>query len=185
MPRPQRPTTPTGARALRALSLAAPVACGLLAACGGSGSPPASNAAVKEQSQEQNAETKFAAFARCLREHGVNAEAQSRPGGGHGLKISPGKASGPAAMEAAEKACARYRPEEQRGSPSPQQKVELQEATQKFAKCMREHGIEVEARASGGILIHVRPGGGGPNPESPAFKKAQGACHGLLPGGGP
>ena len=161
----------------------------LLAACGGS-SP--TNAASAERSKEEKAETKFADFAKCLREHGINAEAISHPGGGHGLKVSPGSAgSGPAAMETAEKACARYRPEPQKANLSPQQKVALEDAVQKFSKCMREHGIKVETSTKGGgvqIGIHVRAGeAGAPNPESPAFQAAQKACQGLLPApkGGP
>jgi len=172
---------------LTVLCIAAPSL--LLAACGGS-SP--TNAASAERSQEQKAETKFADFAKCLREHGINAEAISHPGSGHGLKVSPGQAGGgPAAMEAAEKACARYRPEKQRVSLSPQQKVEHEEQVQKFAKCMREHGIKIEASTAGGgvqIRIHAHPGAeGGPNPESPAFQSAQQACQKLLlfKGGGP
>jgi hypothetical protein len=156
----------------------------LLSACGGS-SP--TDAASAERSREQKAETKFADFAKCLREHGVNAEAISHPGGGHGLKVSPGPAgAGPAAMEAAAQSCARYRPEPQKGNSSPQQKVELEETVQKFAKCMREHGIKVEASTQGGgiqIHIHAHPGEeGAPNPESPAFQKSQSACQKLLPG---
>lgn len=163
-----------------------------LAACGGS--DPSSSAAASERSQEQAAETKFADFAKCLREHGVNAEAISHPGGGHGLKVSPGNARGPAAFEAAQKACARYRPEPKKVNLSPQQKVELQEGVQKFAKCMREHGIHVETSTQGGgfqIGVHRSAGGGGagePNPESPAFQRAQTACQKLLPkppGAGP
>jgi hypothetical protein len=188
MPRPHRITTSSGARALRTLRLAvlAPLlAGGLLAACGGSGSSSASSAAAKEQSEEQKAETKFADFARCLREHGVNAEAVSHTGGGHGVKIMPGR-GGPAAMGAAETACARYRPEEPRkGSEPPQVKVEREEALQRFAKCMREHGIKVEAGPSGGVFFQGKPGSGGPNPESPGFKQAQSACQKLVPGGSP
>jgi hypothetical protein len=154
----------------------------LVVACGGS-SP--TNSASAERSREQQAETKFADFARCLREHGVNAEAISHPGGGHGLKVSPGQAgSGPAAMEAAEKACARYRPAPEHVNLSPQEKVERAEAVEKFARCMREHGIEVHASSSEGrvsIQIHGKPGSGGPNPESPAFQKAQQSCQALLP----
>jgi len=160
-------------------------ACVALTACGGSGSPSPSAATAHERSEEQTAETKFQDFAKCLREHGVNAEAVSRPGGAHGLKISPGIAKSPAGVEAADKACARYRPEEQRGTPSPQQKAELDDALQRFAKCMREHGIKVQASASGGIFIHSNPGSGEANPEGPAFKAAQGACRKLLPDGGP
>jgi hypothetical protein len=160
-----------------------------LAACGGSDSP--SSAAANERSQEQQAETKFADFAKCLREHGVNAEAISHPGGGHGLKVSPGSARGPAAFEAAQKACARYRPEPKKVNLSPQQKVQLEEGVQRFAKCMREHGIHVEASTHGGsvqIGINRSGGNGEPNPESPAFQRAQAACQKLLPrppGAGP
>jgi hypothetical protein len=158
----------------------------LLAACGGSSSPSSASTAAREQ----QAEVKLADFARCLREHGVNAEAISHPGGGHGLKVSPGQAgAGPAAMEAAEKACARYQPAPQKLNLSPQEKVEQEEAVQKFAKCMREHGIKVEASTQGGgvhIAIRVHPGqGGAPNPESPAFQKAQHSCQKLLPFKGP
>jgi hypothetical protein len=167
-------------------ALAALLAGGLLAGCGTTGSPSASNAAAKESSREQIAETKFQDFARCLREHGVNAEALNRRDGGHGLKISPrNPGEGPATMEAAEKACARFKPEEQRGNPSPQQKVALEEAVRRFAKCMREHGIAVEVGPNGNVLIRGKSGGGGLNPESPGFKAAQAKCHKLLPGGGP
>ncbi len=157
-----------------------------LAACGGSS--PTSNAANEEQAREQKAEAKFADFARCLREHGVNAESVSHSGGAHGLKVSPGS-GGPQQFEAAEKACARYRPAPQKANLSPQQKVEQEESVRKFAKCMREHGIKIEASTQGGgvqIRIHAHPGAeGAPNPESPTFQTAQKDCSGLLPGGGP
>src|ERR1700726_3321172 len=128
----QRPHGGT-ARHLRALGLAVlvPLLAGLLTACGGSGSPSAS-AAAKEQCNE----TKLADYARCMREHGFDAEVANVPGGGRGLKIRPGSALGPADSEAAEKACARYRPEPKPVNLSPQQKVEREEAVQKFAKCM-------------------------------------------------
>jgi hypothetical protein len=165
----------------------------ILAACGGS-SP--TSTAENEQTREQKAEARFADFARCLREHGVEAEAISHPGGGHGLKIGPGPGSsgaseGPQQMEAAEKACARYRPAPQKVNLSPQERVEREEAVQKFAKCMREHGIKVETSTQGGgvqirIRAHAGAGAeGGPIPESPAFQTAQKDCSGLLPGGGP
>jgi hypothetical protein len=160
----------------------------VLAACGGSNSP--SDAAANERSQEQKAEAKFADFAKCLREHGINAESVSHPGGAHDLKIQ-GDNAGPATMEAAQKACARYQPAPQKANLSPQQKVEQEEGVLKFAKCMREHGIKVEASTPGGgvqIRIHAHAGAGaegGPIPESPAFQTAQKDCSGLLPRGGP
>ncbi len=168
--------------ALAALALL--TASALLTACGGSS--PGRNAASSEQSQEREAEKKVASFARCLREHGVNAESVTGPNGGQGLKIggAAGGKSSPQAMEAAQRACARYRPEPKTVNLSPQQKVEQEEAVQKFARCMREHGIKVEASAKGGgiqISIHSHPGSGEPNPESPGFQRAQEACQKLLP----
>ena len=148
-----------------------------LAACGGS-SPSSTSSAAKEQ----QAEVKFADFAKCLREHGIEAATATAPGGqGHGLRV---KGASPAKMEAAQSACKKYQPEQQKLNLSPQEKVERAEAVEKFAKCMREHGIEVHASSSGGgvsIRIHGGPGVGGPNPESPAFQKAQNSCQGLLP----
>ena len=177
MSRRHAPTT----RTWRALVLAASATLltGLLAACGGSSSSP-SNAA-----QEQKAETKLADAARCFREHGVNAEVATLLGGGRGLKMSPGGRAGkvPGLMQAAQKACAHYQPEPQKLNLSPQQKVEREEDVQKFAKCMREHGIKVEASAKNGRVQILLPGhpGTGPNPESPAFKQAQSTCQKLLP----
>jgi hypothetical protein len=150
----------------------------LLAACGGPSPSSTSSAA-----SEQQAEVKFADFAKCLREHGIEATAATGPGGeGHGLRIKG--SGGPAKMEAAQSACKKYQPEPQKLNLSPQEKVERAEAVEKFAKCMREHGIEVHGSSSEGrvsIQIHGKPGGGGPNPESPAFQKAQSSCQGLLP----
>ena len=74
-------------------------------------------------------------------------------------------------------------PEEQRGSPSPQQKVELEEAAQKFAKCMREHGIEVQASASGGIFIRQARQRRA-EPRKPRLQEGAGRLPRLLPGGG-
>ena len=181
MPSAQPPSTSGRARSPRALVLcafAALLAGTLLSACGGSSSH---DAASNEQAQEREAETRNADFARCLREHGIKAETVTGPAGGHGLKIEGG---GPQSMEAAQKACARYRPLAKKVNLSPQQKVEVEEAVQKFARCMREHGIKVETSTHGGgvqIGIHSHGGGGEPNPESPGFQKAQEACQHLMP----
>src|SRR5271170_7512544 len=83
----------------------------LLAACGGS-SPSSTSSAAKEQ----QAEVKFADFAKCLREHGIEATAAAGPGGeGQGLRIKGANgAAGPAKMEAAQNACKKYQPEPQK-----------------------------------------------------------------------
>jgi hypothetical protein len=152
----------------------------LLTACGGSGGSGPNSSAAK------NAEDALK-FSRCMREHGVSNFPDPETSGGVtrfrgtgnvDLKVAPQK------MEAAQNACKRYSPVEQVHL-SPQEKVEREEAVQKFARCMREHGVKVETSTAGGgvgIRIHPGKGEGGPNPESPAFQGAQKACQGLLPG---
>ncbi len=172
--------TPRGRASLfRVLALAAPAAAALtLLACGGGN--PTTRALAAERAAEQNTEVKFQDFAKCLREHGIEAEAQT-----HGIKVDAGSE---AAMKAAEKSCARFRPPEQRGTNrmSAQEKVGIEERLQRFGKCMREHGVQLEVSAEGGDPhIEVHPGAGGADPESPAFRSAQQACSKLLPRGGP
>jgi hypothetical protein len=164
---------------MRTLGLAALalLLAGLLVACGGS-SPHQSLSAREQTEAKQEID-----FARCLREHGFDAEVASS-----GLKISPGNAhGGPEAQEAAQTACARrYDPEVQLVNRAPQQRVEREEAVQRFARCMREHGINVEASAYRGaptVHVHSHPGSGEPNPESPSFQQTQATCQKLLPKG--
>jgi hypothetical protein len=145
----------------------------LLAACGGSGS---------KGTASQGNEEKVVKFARCLREHGVNVSTSTGSGGGT-LRIN---GTNPRAMEAAQNACKRYQPSAGKENLTPQEKVAREEAVLKFAKCMREHGINIHAStAEGGVKVGIQGGPGGPNPESPAFQAAQKACQGLLPFKGP
>lgn len=152
-------------------------ACALVAACGGSSGGP--SAAAKEHAAQTDAETKLAEYARCLREHGVEAQATSHPGGGPALAVGPTtSAGGPVVMEVAQQACARYRAEEAgTGNPSPQQRVQEEERGLRFGKCMREHGIKAEERVSGNS-VRMLVGGRQPNAESPAFQRAMSVCGG-------
>jgi hypothetical protein len=155
--------------------LAAIGAAALLAACGGSGKA-ADPAATSEQSREQQ----FLRLAKCLREHGVNV---GTPTGGGPIRVQGQGSAAPKQFESARNACAKYATG-LRPKLSPQERVAREEAVQKFAKCMREHGIKVEAKTGEGgtaIGIHVGSSEGGPNPESPAFQTAQKACQSLLP----
>jgi hypothetical protein len=150
----------------------------LLAACGGSS--PTTGAS--------NPADRALAFARCMREHGVKGFPNPEVSG-RAVRFqfsARGKAGGatPQTMEAAQKACRRFAPGEGRKL-SPQEKVQREEQVRKFARCMREHGVKLQAGTSsngGGFQIRIGgPRGGGPNPESPAFQAAQKACSGLLP----
>jgi hypothetical protein len=149
-----------------------------LAACGGSSSPSSDSGGSSDESALK--------FSKCMRENGVKnfPNPETSAGGATKLqfKVNKGEVSRQT-MEAAQKACQHFQEEEAKEGPelSPRQKVEQEEAVEKFAKCMREHGIEVEAGTAGGG-ISVKIGRGGPNPESPAFRSAQEACQGMLPG---
>src|SRR5919201_159324 len=71
------------------------------------------------------------------------------------------------------------------------------EGALKFAKCMRENGIDMPdpkfSGSGGGVTFQLGTGSrngssGGPNPDSPAFKAADKVCHSKLAGlgkGGP
>jgi hypothetical protein len=55
-----------------------------------------------------------------------------------------------------------------------------------FSACMRAHGLkDFPDPSSGGLRIHVQPGGD-LDPNNSTFRNAQQACKGLLPfkGGG-
>ena len=178
---PSETTRPRADTALRILAvLAAPAACLALLACGGSST--ATDAAATERATEQRDEHKAAEFAKCLREHGVQASA-SASGGGVQLRIHAAPGTGKQTMGAAQTACAKYRPGAKKIDLSPQEKVKREEEVLKFAKCMREHGIDVHTEVGGGAIaigIHGSSSGTGPNPGSPSFQAAQKACSGYL-----
>ncbi|HXB15758.1 MAG TPA: hypothetical protein VNV44_08435 [Solirubrobacteraceae bacterium] len=180
---PPSETTPPRVRgqAARALALLAALSAGLaLLACGSSKN--AGDPLAGEQAKEHADEVKAQKFAKCLREHGVQASASRAAGGGLQLRFQGSPGSGPRGAEAAQNACAKYRPGEKRVNLSPQEKVKREEEILKFAKCMREHGIDIHTEVGGGkIAIGIHGSSSGPNPGSPAFQAAQKACSGDLP----
>jgi hypothetical protein len=139
-----------------------------LAACGGSGS--SANASNSQDNEQQ-----IVKFARCMREHGVEA---STPNGAGGGPIRA-KSTSPQVMEAAQKACQRYQPKGGKENLSPAERAEREDQVAKFAKCMREHGVQVQTmtRGAGGFGVKLN----GVNPESPGFQAAQKACERFLP----
>jgi len=138
----------------------------VLVACGGSGSSP--NAGTKTDNEQQTLN-----FTRCMREHGVNI---STPNGAGGPINVTG--TSPQVMEAAQKACSRYRPQGGPEKLSPAERAAREDAVQSFARCMRSHGVEVQAQTQGGA---VRIGVHANAKENPAFQAAQKACESYLP----
>jgi hypothetical protein len=122
-------------------------------------------------------------FARCMRQHGIDMPDPKFNGNGITQKFTARAGSpGPddPTFKAAQQACQKYLPNG--GQPT---KPNLQEQQQMlaFARCMRQHGIDVpDPKPGGGIDL----GGGGPgtaNPDSPRFKAAEQACQQYEPKG--
>jgi hypothetical protein len=153
----------------------------VISACGGSSGAPT----------RTDPADRALAFSRCMRSHGIKDFPDPQVGAGGAVKLQfkagPGSPD-PQKMGKAQEAC-RHLIAAGEKKLSPQERVEREEQVNKFARCMREHGVNVHAStAGGGAQIQIRPGGGGggPNPESPSFQAAQKAFQGLLPfKGGP
>jgi hypothetical protein len=155
----------------RCAVLAAPAATLLLAACGGSnGDNPAA---------DQPNDAKRLAFAACLRRAGVAVTENGR--GGFDIRVPSSIAE--ARMKRIERDCAR----KTGGGPgggrqaTPEQKAQFLDQALAFARCMRAHGVEMTDPKPdrNGIQIGIKGSSGDPN--SPVFRRAQGACGSLNP----
>ena len=141
-------------------------------------------------------------FAKCMREHGVDFPDPQRVGqGGIKMTMKGGPGTNTAKVQAAEKDCQKYMQVGGGRAPSAAERAKIQNAMLDYAKCMRAHGVDMPdpkfSGSGGGATFQFGAPGGkggqtGPNPESPAFKQADKACHGKLadvekdgPGGGP
>ncbi|MFC4908965.1 hypothetical protein [Actinomadura gamaensis] len=159
-----------------------------LAACGGGGS---GDKVADQTAKKADETTRMRDFAKCMREHGVDMpdpDADGRvtmrlskgPGGGNGGLGDDSQ------MKAAQKACQHLMPNG--GKPRKMSPQDLDKA-RKLARCMREHGVNmqdpgpdgrIEIKATGGP--GKREAGTGPDSD-PKFKAAQDACKQYQPGG--
>ncbi len=147
-----------------------------VASLSGSNKPTATTSANSSKDFKQAA----LEFARCMRQHGIDMPDPKFAADG---RVTQELRSGPGRMgpddpkfKAAQQACQKYMPNGgQLKKPNPQQQQQMLA----FARCMRQHGIDVpDPGASGGIEIkNVRP-------DDPKFKAAQQACQKLLPNAG-
>jgi hypothetical protein len=161
-----------------------------VAACGGGGkangvaSLNGSNKPTATTSGGGSSDPRQAAlnFARCMRQHGIDVP-DPKPGGG--IEIKGG--GGPGGVnpddpkfKAAQQACNKYLPN---GGQPPKPNPQEQQQMLAFARCMRQHGINIpDPSPNGGI--EIKGGPGGVNPDSPTFKAAQQACQQYEPKGG-
>jgi hypothetical protein len=120
-------------------------------------------------------------FAKCMREHGVDmpdpeVDDQGRirvrvGAGGAGRRPDPKK------LEAAQEACGSLMGGG--GDGDRQLDPAERDAMVDFARCMREHGIDMPDPTGDGLVLR-RDGKGGPDPGSEEFQAAEKACEHLL-----
>ena len=140
---------------------------------GGRGDPTQSTASGAAKDPEQAA----LAFARCMRQHGIDVpDPEVDDQGRMKLRIGgPGAKPDPRKLEAAQRACGTPF-----GGDGPRQlDPKARDAMVDYARCMREHGIDLPDPTDGGLVVRKRSGqgkGDGPDPESPEFQAADRAC---------
>jgi hypothetical protein len=164
-----------------------------VAACGGGGGGKANGVAsltgankpttttAAGPPSKQDAQQAALAFARCMRQHGINMPdpkvsgnkiTQELPGGRGG-----GKGPDDPTFKAAQQACNKYLPNGgQPIKPDPQEQQQMLA----FARCMRQHGIDLPDPNPNGDGIVIGPKTG-VNPDDPKFKAAEQACQQYAP----
>jgi hypothetical protein len=134
------------------------------------------------------------AFARCMRENGVDMpDPIVETDGGGGISIGqagPDSTVSKDAFREADEIC-RHFMEAAMPEAGPPLSAEDMDKMLAFAQCMREHGIDMEdPTADGGIRVQIGSGsssaggtGGAPVPiNEPELEAAHAACNSLLPG---
>ncbi len=148
-------------------------------ACGGS------DAGDRPQGAGERAQDGALRFARCIREHGVNMP-DPEVGGNGMVKIAPGPGQGDdmrpenPKVRRAMAACEKHLPQGGPGEVDEQQAARFQDDFVRYARCMREHGVNMPDPGPNGGFVFKRGDPKAPDPESPAFKRADRECHHLL-----
>jgi hypothetical protein len=168
-----------------------------VASADGSGGATAENASTEEKVDPEQAGLDFA---RCMREHGVDMP-DPKSGGDGFIMVGPGpagasaSASGsgevqagraPEGFQEANEAC-RHHLEALIQDGGPPMDAEAQDKALKFARCMREHGIDMPDPdfSGGGAGLRIQIGADGIDPGSQTFQDAQKACGSLFGPDGP
>jgi hypothetical protein len=168
----------------------------LLAACGGGGggngvasaggqSASQSNKGGKGKPTKAEKEEAGRKFAQCMREHGIDIPdpkfdenggpvvfSDTANGGGQG-QPPPDQQK----LEQANKDCEHFIKDVVNGSgrkPDPAEQKKIQEQALAFAKCMREHSIDMPDPKIQDGGVQITPGGADPN--DPKFREAQKVC---------
>src|SRR5262245_20810741 len=113
-------------------------------------------------------------FAQCMREHGVDMP--DPVNGRFDLRVKPGDRQ---KAEEAQQACRKYL-ENAAPRMSEEDQQKMREAALDYAKCMREHGIDMpdpQFQEGGGMTMRIPRG---TREDDPKFKDAQEACEPIL-----
>jgi hypothetical protein len=174
------------------LALAATLALGACGSDDGGGSGAPSTA-----SREDKAFDGALKFSKCMRDHGVDFPDPQRVGSG-GIKLTARNINpNDPKTKAAQSACQKYMQIGGGETLDPARRAKLQEAALDYARCMRQHGVDMpdpQLSGKGGLTFQAGPrsgGTGGPstsgngkglgvNPDSPRFKAADKACNHFL-----
>jgi hypothetical protein len=168
------------------LGLALALALGA-AACGGSpdgdgvatlGGDGANDQQTGSGSAKKDPQEAALEFAKCMREHGVDmpdpeVDSQGRIRVTVGNPGSKGNPPDPKKLEAAQQACGNLLGGGGEGPGKLDPKA--QDAMLAFARCMREHGIDMPDPTGNGLVFNSKRGQG-PDPRSSRFKEAERAC---------
>jgi hypothetical protein len=173
--------------------LALAVLAAVLAACSGGGAKPSGVATLDDPAASTSPDGSAApsasvspqdamlAFAKCMREHGVDMPDPVVNADG-GMSVTIGATAGESIdatkMQAANEACKDLMPGPTNGGPA-QMTPEQQDAMLAFAKCMRAHGVNMPDPDFGtGGAIQI--GADGIAFDSPTFKAADDACRSIM-----
>jgi len=147
-------------------------------------SDPNASASPSAPTDPQDA---FLAFAKCMRDHGIDMpdpEVSDEGGGKFSVGFSGGgPGAGGADAEKFKEANEACQPllENAIGEDSrPELTPEQEQAMLDFARCMRDHGIDMPDPGENGMVFNV--GGPGKDFDRETFEAAQEACQDLLPG---
>jgi hypothetical protein len=165
---------------MQTFTIIRPLAVALLAiALAGCGSEDSDGASTGE-APDQKARDASLAYAKCMREQGVDMPDPAPGERGIGL-LAPAGAP-PQRVEEADGACRKHLKDLEPPKLTEEQQKEFQEAALAQARCMRRHGIDIPDPTFGDDgAAQIRIGKGGADVEDPDFREAQEACRQELP----
>jgi hypothetical protein len=172
----------------------------ILAACSGTATAPGvatlddpvasgSPGASASPTASQDPRDAFLAYARCMRENGVDMPDPKFDEGGDGsigFSVGGGTRPDKAEYEKADKACRQHLEKAISNMKPPELTPEEEEQLLQFARCMREHGVDMPDPGAGGMIFGgpAAASGDKPDVDDKDFQAAQEACADLLPGRG-